>query len=139
MDNDSIPRLLRLKRYETPPEGYFENFLAEFQLRQRAEVIHRPLHRILWDRLCSILAPPPVPRLALAGSFAAAVIASGLVLNWSDNDPEATDSPMSLSLTRNEPIQIDGPRPSSPVAQTPSHVEYVLPAEVVSYASRRSF
>jgi len=139
MDNDSIPRLLRLKRYETPPEGYFENFLSEFQLRQRAEVIHRPLHRILWDRVCSLLAPPPVPRLVLAGSFAAAVLATGLVLNWADNDPEIEDDPMSLSLTRTAPIQIDSTRPSTPPPPSPSHVEYVLPGEVVSYASRRSF
>ncbi len=139
MDNDSISKLLRLKRYEKPPEGYFEDFLAEFQLRQRAEVIHRPFFRIAWDRLCSLLAPPPVPRLVLAGSFAAAVIASGLVLDWSDTDPTADLPPLNLSLSRNEPIQIDAPRPVEPSAKPASSVEYVLPAQVVSYASRASF
>jgi len=140
MDNDSISKLLRLKRYEKPPEGYFEDFLAEFQLRQRAEVIHRPFFRIAWDRLCSLLTPPPVPRLVLAGSFAAAVIASGLVLNWADNNPASSDlPPMSLSLSRNEPIQIDASRPTAPSANPLPNVEYVLPAQVVSYASRRSF
>ncbi|MFM8364526.1 MAG: hypothetical protein ACKOAS_05170 [Verrucomicrobiota bacterium] len=139
MDNDSISKLLRLKRYEKPPEGYFEDFLSEFQLRQRAEVIHRPFFRIAWDRLCSLLTPPPVPRLVLAGSFAAAVIASGLVLNWADNDTEANIPPMSMTLSRNEPIQIDASRPTEPSAKPASSIEYVLPAQVVSYASRRSF
>jgi hypothetical protein len=139
MDNDSISRLLRLKRYETPPEGYFEDFLAEFHLRQRAEIIHRPFLRIAWDRLCSLLTPPPIPRLAMAGSFAAAVIATGLVLNWSDDEVALHPSPVNLSLSRNEPIQIDAPSMPAPSAKPLSTVQYVLPAEVVSYASRRSF
>lgn len=140
MDNDSISKLLRLKRYEKPPEGYFEDFLAEFQLKQRAEVIHRPFFRIAWDRLCSLLAPPPVPRLVMAGSFAAAVIASGLVLDWADTEPATGElPPMSLSLSRNEPIQIYAPHPAESHAKPASSIEYVLPAQVLSYASRASF
>jgi hypothetical protein len=124
MDNDNISKLLRLKRYEQPPEDYFENFLAEFQLRQRAEVIHRPFFRIAWDRLCHLLAPPNIPRLAMAGSFALAVIATGSVLTWSDTETEA-------------PLAQNIPQVSS---KSSSSVQYVLPAEVVTYASaRRSF
>ena len=124
MDNDNISKLLRLKRYEQPPEDYFENFLAEFQLRQRAEVIHRPFFRIAWDRLCHLLAPPNIPRLAMAGSFAVAVIATGSVLTWSDTETEA-------------PLAQKIPQVSS---KSSSSVQYVLPAEVVTYASaRRSF
>jgi hypothetical protein len=124
MDNDNISKLLRLKRYEQPPEDYFENFLAEFQLRQRAEVIHRPFFRIAWDRLCHLLAPPNIPRLAMAGSFAVAVIATGSVLTWSDTETEA-------------PLAQNIPQVSS---KSSSSVQYVLPAEVVTYASaRRSF
>ena len=32
--DDRIARLLRLKRYEKPPPGYFENFIHEFHRRQ---------------------------------------------------------------------------------------------------------
>ena len=124
MDNDQISKLLRLKLYERPPEDYFENFLAEFQLRQRAEVIRRPFFRIAWDRLCHLLAPPNIPRLAMAGSFAVAVIATGSVLTWSDTETEA-------------PLAQNIPQVSS---KSSSSVQYVLPAEVVTYASaRRSF
>ncbi|MGI8602140.1 MAG: hypothetical protein ACR2OZ_03975 [Verrucomicrobiales bacterium] len=35
-----LEKLLRLKRYELPPAGYFEDFLVEFQRRQRAELLH---------------------------------------------------------------------------------------------------
>lgn len=126
MDNEHISKLLRLKRYEQPPAEYFDNFLAEFQLRQRAEVIHRPFFQIAWDRLCHLLAPPNIPRLAMAGSFAVAVIATGSVLTWSDT---ATEAPLAQKIP-----QVSQPSKSSPP------VQYVLPAEVVTYASaRRSF
>jgi hypothetical protein len=134
MDNNDISKLLRLKRYEQPPAEYFENFLAEFQLRQRAEVIHRPFFQIAWDRLCRFLTPPSMPRLAMAGSFAVAVIATGSVLSWSDSETEG--------LTPSRPtIAQQAPAPSSPSQATKSSpaVQYVLPAEVVTYASRRSF
>jgi hypothetical protein len=132
MDNNDISKLLRLKRYEQPPPEYFENFLAEFQLRQRAEVIHRPFFQIAWDRLCRFLTPPSMPRLAMAGSFAVAVIAAGSVLTWSDSETES----LTPTLTQ------QAPAPSSPSQATKSSpaVQYVLPAEVVTYASaRRSF
>src|SRR2546430_1741332 len=48
--DDKIARLLRLKRYEQPPPGYFENFLHEFHRRQRDELLHEPLWSICVDR-----------------------------------------------------------------------------------------
>ena len=135
MDNNDISKLLRLKRYEQPPPEYFENFLAEFQVRQRAEVIHRPFFRIAWDRLCRFLTPPSMPRLAMAGSFAVAVIAAGTVLNWSDSETEALNPPKT-SLALQAPAQ----KSASKAAKSSPAVQYVLPAEVVTYASaRRSF
>ena len=46
--DDHIAHLLRLKRYEQPPPGYFENFLHEFRRRQREhdELFRQPLWRI---------------------------------------------------------------------------------------------
>jgi hypothetical protein len=50
LDDDKIARLLRLKRYEQPPPGYFENFLHEFRRRQRErdELGHQSLWRRIW-------------------------------------------------------------------------------------------
>jgi len=48
-END-IGRLLRLKRYEQPPPGYFDNFLHEFHRRQRDELLREPLWRICLQR-----------------------------------------------------------------------------------------
>jgi len=49
-DDREIARLLRLKRYEQPPPGYFENFLHEFHRRQRDELLRQPLWRICLER-----------------------------------------------------------------------------------------
>jgi hypothetical protein len=134
MDNeDSITKLLRLKRYEQPPEEYFQNFLAEFQTRQRSEVIHRPLIHIVWDRFSSLFVMPPIPRLAMASSVLAAVLTAAFILNWSD-DVE----PSSLTLTSSGAVQLDSKKQTSP-SKVGSTVHYVLPASPVSYASARSF
>jgi hypothetical protein len=49
-NDNEITKLLRLKRYEQPPPGYFENFLHEFHRRQRDELLREPLWRICLDR-----------------------------------------------------------------------------------------
>ncbi len=134
MDNeDSITKLLRLKRYEQPPEDYFQNFLAEFQARQRSEVIHRPLLRIAWDRFSSMFVMPPVPRLVMASSFAAAVFAAVFVMNWADDD-----TPSNPTLTSSGAVQLDS-KVQPTQRKKGSSVQYVLPARPVSYVSARSF
>src|SRR2546427_8663068 len=49
-NDNEITKLLRLKRYEQPRPGYFENFLHEFHRRQRDELLRQPLWRICIDR-----------------------------------------------------------------------------------------
>ena len=51
LDEQTLSKLLRLKRFEQPPPGYFDDFLREFQTRQRMELIRRPAWSILRDRL----------------------------------------------------------------------------------------
>ena len=50
LNDDEISKLLRLKRFEQPPPGYFDNFLHEFHRRQRNELLRQPLWRICIDR-----------------------------------------------------------------------------------------
>ena len=134
MDNeDSITKLLRLKRYEQPPDDYFQNFLAEFQARQRSEVIHRPLLQIAWDRFSSIFVLPKVPKLVMASSFAAAVFAAVFVMNWADDN-----TPSNFTLASSGAGQLTSKvRPAQ--NKKSSAVQYVLPARPVSYVSARSF
>src|SRR2546425_1853736 len=49
-NDNEITKLLRLKRYEQPTPGYFDNFLHEFHRRQRDELLREPLWRICLQR-----------------------------------------------------------------------------------------
>src|SRR5436305_5666839 len=49
-NDNEITKLLRLKKYEQPPPGYFDSFLHEFHRRQRNELLRQPLWRICLDR-----------------------------------------------------------------------------------------
>src|SRR6201986_5462188 len=49
-DDNEIGRLLRVKKYEQPPPGYFEDFLHEFHRRQRDELLRQPLWKIALGR-----------------------------------------------------------------------------------------
>lgn len=71
-NEDEIGKLLRLKKYEQPPPGYFDNFLHEFHRRQRDELLREPLWRICLQRAQDFMFRLNVPTLA---SYPAAVTA----------------------------------------------------------------
>src|SRR5438094_7340653 len=51
-NDNEIAKLLRLKRYEQPPPGYFENFLHEFRRRRRRdELLREPLWSVCVDHM----------------------------------------------------------------------------------------
>ncbi len=80
-----IQKLIRLKRYEQPPEGYFDDFLFEFQRRQRAEMLKRPLWQIVWERANLWLESFRVPAIAYASILVAAIGVTGVIVNSQSN------------------------------------------------------
>lgn len=46
-----LEKLLRLKRHEQPPEGYFDDFVHAFHQRQRAELLRVSAWRLAVDRV----------------------------------------------------------------------------------------
>jgi hypothetical protein len=73
--------LLRLKRHEQPPEDFAESFLAEFQRRQRTDIVRRSALSIVWERLnvwASGLRRPAVVWSA-AGAYAVLMLALWLL------------------------------------------------------------
>jgi len=138
---EDIQKLMRLKRHEQPPPGYFDDFLREFQCRQRAEIIRRPLWAVVWDRFSSIAPSFHVPQMAYASIAALALMASGFILvrPGSGSVPLASAATHALSLSPSNPVTIGE---TLPVAFTPTgspSVHYVLPNRPVSYAPSRSF
>ena len=140
--DEQISKLLRLKRHELPPPGYFEDFLQEFQARQRAELIRRPLWEIAWDRLVSLAPSFQVPRMAYAAIVALAVAASATIIvrpGTAVPGGALAANRSSLSLISPQPVTIGESVPVTMTSSGSPSVHYVLPTRPVSYASSRSF
>ena len=75
-----IATLLRLKRYEQPPPGYFDNFLHEFHRRQRAELLKQPLWRIALQRAQDFMFQLNLSTLTSYPAAATAVVVCAAVL-----------------------------------------------------------
>jgi len=80
-DDNEIARLLRLKRYEQPPPGYFENFLHEFHRRQRDEMLRQPLWRICLERAHGFMLRLDARSLASYPAAVAAVLVCAAVIS----------------------------------------------------------
>lgn len=138
---ENLLKLLRLKRHEQPPPGYFDDFVAEFRDRQRAELMQLSLREIIWERICDFLQPFQVPRLAYATVAAVAVAASVAIIARPSAQLSgglaSTRQPM--SLTAPQPVMIGNSVPVSMASTSSPSVHYVLPTQPANYASPRSF
>ncbi|MBW0001510.1 MAG: hypothetical protein JO015_20645 [Verrucomicrobia bacterium] len=96
LDEQQVQQLLRLKRFEQPPPGYFDQALHEFHRRQRAELLRRSAFRIWWERTASGLFTLRVPNYAYGGAFAIFCVMATLVGSGVFNlppEPELASSP----------------------------------------------
>ena len=105
-NDNEIARLLRLKRYEQPPPGYFENFLHEFHRRQRDELLRQPLWRICLERAQAFMLGLDVRSLASYPTAVAAVLVCAAVISLKISQPPETarvalQSPPVLSAPAN--------------------------------------
>lgn len=80
-DDNEIGKLLRLKKYEQPPPGYFEDFLHEFHRRQRDELLREPLWSVVWQRISRSFFQFNIPSLTSYPAALAAVLVCAAVLS----------------------------------------------------------
>ncbi len=78
---ERLQALLRLKRHEKPPEGHFDEFLKDFQERQRQEILQRGSLSLLRERMETWFDGLRRPAVAwsLAGAYSLALL---LVCVW---------------------------------------------------------
>lgn len=80
-DDSEIGKLLRLKKFEQPPPGYFEDFLHEFHRRQRDELLREPLWSVVWQRLSDSFFRLSIPSLTSYPAAVAAVLVCAAVVS----------------------------------------------------------
>lgn len=119
-EHEDIQKLLRLKRYEQPPPGYFDRFLTEFQARQREELLRRPLWVIAWERILGGVPAFRLPRLAMAGSFAAVLLAVAIGVATLETDSEPARANGEAAAAGASTGEMASPRVSSAALLTDS-------------------
>ena len=134
----NIQKLIRLKRYEQPPEDYFDDFLLEFQRRQRNEMLQRPTWEFVWERANLWLNNFRVPALAYASIVAVAVAGAAVMMS-----SPAGSNTHSLAST-GAPVNVVSSAPLNSVATVStnphsSNSSYVLEKRPVSYDAPFSF
>jgi len=148
-DNDDISKLLRLKRFEQPPPEYFENFLQEFQHRQRAQMLRDPAWRIAIDRLWAFFGEQMPARigygLASTAVLVAAAITSFHILEVQPVAEVATTAApgpapaaQTASLYFDSQVQLPN-LPAMTHTASFSQPRYVMDARPVSYELPSSF
>ncbi len=101
-DENEIGKLLRLKKYEQPPPAYFENFLHEFQRRQRDELLKQPVWSVLWQRLSDSLFRLNLPSLTSMPAAVAALLLCAAVVSLKVY--QAPESASSVAVVHATPV-----------------------------------
>lgn len=92
MTDEQLSALLRLKRYEQPPAGYFDKLLSDIHRRQRAELLRRPLWKIAIDRVQSFFGERSLGNLAYGGAMAAVALCGAGLMGLLTTEKGATHS-----------------------------------------------
>ncbi len=109
MSHEPMHKIIRLKRYEQPPEGYFDGFLSEFHRRQRAELLRPSLYGLFKERFVLFLEELRVPAMGFAGAAAVASIACVVIVRLTPASTGPTIQQVSYS-TATAPLFIGAPR-----------------------------
>ena len=116
-DHSDIQKLLRLKRYEHPEEGYYEEFLTQFQNRQRSELLQRSAHSLFFERLATFFHGFSSPRLvgATVGACAAIVFAIVVLVGNGTENPSEGKFVDNVGAMLPIPVATAGPRSTDPI------------------------
>ena len=98
--HEQVEKLLHLKRYEHPPEGFYDRFLHDLHDRQRVEIMQRSAWSLFWDRVETWFWGVGTRKRVYLAGLAYATVMIGLYFRAGDGDYQAKNgSPTDNSAT----------------------------------------
>jgi len=155
MTDEQLSALLRLKRHEQPPAGYFDQLLRDIHRRQRAELLRRPLWKIALERVQTFFGEHSMGHASYAGAMAVVLVAglAAIGLLMPGGDLQKPGAPVAITLPIGTekfvtiqpsatPVKLgaqSGPIMESVVALGSHQPRYIMDARPVSYEPSSSF
>jgi len=93
---EQISKIVSLKRYEIPRDGYFEDFLTEFQERQRGELLQKSSVSLFFERVSTWLREMSSLKWVAGAGVAYAALMLGILLWPADTIPDPNRTPASF-------------------------------------------
>lgn len=148
LNESQLQALLRIKRHEQPPPGYFENLLDRVHRRQREELLRRPAWQIALERIRAFFAPLHV-NLRHAGAMAALLVVGILAIRTAiperaqrPSDTTATIGNSGLAVSESRPLITLAPGGMQPLGMPENRLaqrdpnaptRFIIDAQPVSY------
>jgi hypothetical protein len=101
-----LSALLRLKRYEQPPPGYFDKLLQDVHRRQRSDLLQRPAWKLLLERVQTFFSEHSMGYGAYAGAATAVVVAGLAVFGSSFSGKPAGGSSAPTLMAHAKPVDL---------------------------------
>lgn len=123
MDPQDVSKLIGLKRYESPGEEYFENFLDGFHQKQRRDLLQFSSRQLFAERVATWVAPHGRAAWMVPAGAVAAALAAGLYFVLPGGEIPATQDRLAVVPS---PVSLSAPEVTSP-ATLESTVQLNLP------------
>ncbi|MGJ8724221.1 MAG: hypothetical protein ACSHYB_06670 [Roseibacillus sp.] len=128
---EDLQRLLRLKNYEQPVDGYFEDFLDEFHRRQRQTVASSSTSSV-WSRFTEWFQDLGAAKWAIGAGVAYAVLALGFfgTLGTKDSSGFAKETEDFLPEgSKLQHVELETATPDAPGQDRSDESREILPSE----------
>lgn len=113
-EDQKLTALLRLKRYEQPPAGYYTRLLQDIHRRQRSELLRQPLWTIALERLQTFFSAHSMGNVSFAGSMAIVALTGLLGISMIGQGPQFAVAPPALAKVRAPRTPVTNPADFAP-------------------------
>ena len=126
--DDTLRRLIALKRYEQPPEEFVDDFLAKFHQRQRADLMKLSLRELLMERIEGFFERISPPQLALA-TVAVVLMLTGVFSSLPDGAAQPGIASVAPRPDHHQPVVLNSDLPPPDILNKSANFGNNLPPE----------